>query len=98
MVSKRLQKFRRAARQFGQGMTEYLVVVAVIVAGSVAVYSAFGNVIRGQMAIATNTLAGGTSEANATIREKVDKAKGIAIEAGQPAKTLSNFECEGSDC
>jgi Flp pilus assembly pilin Flp len=59
MTSIKLSK-RIAGRrnQFGQGMTEYIIIVALIAIGAIAVYSAFGHTVQGQMAEITNGLAG----------------------------------------
>jgi hypothetical protein len=50
--------FRRAVRQLGQGMTEYIILVMLIAIGSITVYTQFGDVLRNQMAAAAKTLAG----------------------------------------
>ncbi len=42
----------------GQGMTEYIIIVALIAIGAIAVYLAFGDVVRGQTATIASTLAG----------------------------------------
>jgi len=49
---------RRATRQFGQAMTEYIIIVMLIGIGSIFVYTQFGDVLRNQMAAAAKTLAG----------------------------------------
>lgn len=36
----------------GQGMTEYIIVVALIAVAAIGVYSAFGDVLRGQTSVA----------------------------------------------
>ncbi|NDB26204.1 MAG: pilus assembly protein, partial [Gammaproteobacteria bacterium] len=40
------QALRRKAA--GQGMTEYIIVVALIAVAAIGVYTAFGDVVRGQ--------------------------------------------------
>ena len=42
----RMQQIRRRARERGQGMTEYIIIVAVVAILSIAVVTAFGNQIR----------------------------------------------------
>lgn len=42
----------------GQGMTEYIIIVALIAIGAIAVYLSFGDVVRGQTALIASTLAG----------------------------------------
>ena len=53
------------ARQRGQGMVEYIIIVAVVALGSIAVYAAFGDVLRAQVGNATDVL-GGTTKSHAT--------------------------------
>ena len=56
---------RRAIRQRGQAMTEYIVVVALIAVAAIAVYQLFGQVVRAQTAAMARELAGedGTAQA-----------------------------------
>lgn len=53
--------------QRGQGMTEYIIIVALIAVAAIAVYQSFGQVIRSQTAAMARELAGedGTSESRA---------------------------------
>nr|WP_229448365.1 hypothetical protein [Massilia sp. CF038] len=46
------------SRQLGQGMTEYIIIVALIAVAAIGVYQAFGDVIRGQTSVAASSLAG----------------------------------------
>jgi Flp pilus assembly pilin Flp len=66
-MESRLAKIRNKARQAGQGMTEYLIIVAVIAIASIATYTYFGDTLRHQTAAAAKTLAGqdGSSETTA---------------------------------
>jgi hypothetical protein len=52
------RNLRRVARQVGQGMTEYIIIVMVMAIGSIFVYTQFGDVLRNQMAAGAKTLAG----------------------------------------
>ena len=49
---------KQHATQRGQGMTEYIIIVALIAIAAIAVYLAFGDVVRGQTAVIASTLAG----------------------------------------
>jgi pilus assembly protein Flp/PilA len=64
--------------QSGQGMTEYLIIVALISIAAVGVVTVFGNDIRQLFSAATGTLNGQSSTANTT-------------KASVKAKTLKNF-------
>ena len=77
-------------RQRGQGMTEYIIIVALVAVAAIAVYQSFGRVIRSQTAAIANELAGESSrkalssagkaakEANRQINNKSLKSYGAA--------------------
>jgi type IV pilus assembly protein PilA len=75
--------------QRGQGMTEYIVIVALIAIAAIGVYKAFGTVVKGQTAAAASTLAGGKADAT---RTTVKEASNTANAEGQKLKDLSTFE------
>ena len=52
-----MSKFNLRSRQLGQGMTEYIIIVALIAVAAIGVYQAFGSIVRGQTAAAASTLA-----------------------------------------
>lgn len=54
------------AKQHGQGMTEYIIIVALIAIAAIAVYQYFGNTVRNQTAAIANELAGGDGTAAKT--------------------------------
>ncbi|MBU6377020.1 MAG: hypothetical protein KJS95_00685 [Gammaproteobacteria bacterium] len=82
------QATARRRRQAGQGMTEYIIVVALIAVAAIGVYSAFGDVVRGQTSVAAVALSGRTASAGRTF---VDEARGRANNEAARA-TLENFE------
>lgn len=47
-------------KQLGQGMTEYIIIVALVAIAAIGVYSAFGHTLQGQVAQITNGVAGNT--------------------------------------
>ncbi|HRL26011.1 hypothetical protein [Alcaligenes sp. SDU_A2] len=51
-----MEQFSRQQR--GQGMVEYLVIVALVAVAAIAVYQSFGQVIRNQTAAMAKELAG----------------------------------------
>lgn len=51
----------RRVRQRGQGMTEYIIIVALVAVAAIAVYQSFGRVIRSQTAAIASELAGESS-------------------------------------
>lgn len=66
----------------GQGMTEYIIVVALIAIAAIGVTTAFGGNVRGLMGATTAALAGDTSVQVRTQR---------APEGTIATKTLKNF-------
>ncbi len=53
-------------KQRGQGMTEYIIIVALIAIAAIAVYQFFGNTVRNQTAAIANELAGSDGTAAKT--------------------------------
>lgn len=77
----------RIARQRGQAMTEYVIVVALIAVAAIAVYQLLGQVVRSQTAAMARELAGedGTAETRAA-RDAADKAT-----SQSKARSLKSF-------
>jgi type IV pilus assembly protein PilA len=53
-------------KQRGQGMTEYIIIVALIAIAAIAVYQFFGSTVRNQTAAVANELAGNDGSAAKT--------------------------------
>jgi len=71
------------SRQTGQGMTEYIIIVALVAVAAIAVYQSFGRVIRSQTAAIANELAGESS------RTAISNAGSAARDANQQIKNRS---------
>jgi len=69
-------------------MTEYIIVVALIAVAAIGVYSAFGDVLRGQTTVAAVALSGRDTSSGRTF---VTDARGRANEEATEV-TLENFE------
>lgn len=78
----------RLRRFAGQGMTEYIIIVALIAIAAIGVYSAFGDIVRGQTSVAAAALSG---DENGNGRGLVGNAQGRANESARQ-RTLENFE------
>ena len=50
-------------RQLGQGMTEYIIIVALIAVAAIGVYSFFGKTVRNQVSALANEVSGQDSAA-----------------------------------
>lgn len=55
---------KRFFKQTGQGMTEYIIIVALIAIAAIGIYSMFGDTITDQMGNMTQELSGGTATAD----------------------------------
>ena len=79
----------KSARCRGQGMTEYIVVVALVAVAAIGVYTAFGKTLRGQMAATAQSLAGkSTSQARSDSNDAGQEAESQASRAIK----LDNFD------
>ncbi|HPF27289.1 MAG TPA: hypothetical protein P5528_16780 [Steroidobacteraceae bacterium] len=81
-------------RQRGQGMTEYIIIVALIAIAAIGIYQAFGDIVRGQTSIAASSLAGNESGG---ARGLVDAAQGRSNQTGSAARDLSDFAEDAGD-
>jgi len=73
------------ARQLGQGMTEYIIIVALIAISAIVVYNLFGSTVREQVGDMAAELGGGDSnQAAAATGTEAQTAAGTA-------HSLSNF-------
>lgn len=79
---------KQKMKQFGQGMTEYIIIVALIAIAAIAIYGFFGDTIRGQMGIMTAELAGSTATANITDTQN---------DASTAARGLSDFSANTAE-
>jgi Flp pilus assembly pilin Flp len=75
--------------QRGQGMTEYIIVVALIAVAAIGVYTAFGKTVRGQMAVTAQALAG--KSANDARSEATDGGE-QAVEQAARGVRLDNYD------
>lgn len=74
-------------RQRGQGMTEYLIIVALVAVAAIAVYQLFGQVIRSQTAAMAQELAGEDGSAQTQAAQSAAQA----ATAQAAAKSLKSF-------
>lgn len=77
-------------RSRGQGMTEYIIIVALIAIAAIAVYTLFGKTVRSQVGGMAAELGGDSSAASAAIGA-AKSAGGEAAVAGQADKGLSDY-------
>lgn len=75
-------------KQAGQGMTEYIIIVALIAVAAIGVFTAFGGVVRGQVGTMAKELAGQTTS---TERTTVNNAGQAAGSEANKDKSLKDY-------
>jgi Tfp pilus assembly protein PilV len=60
----KLSQIRRKNKQLGQGMTEYIIIVALIAVSAIGVYSLFGQTLRNQTAGLAIEMSGQNAQSN----------------------------------
>lgn len=75
----------------GQGMSEYLVIVALIAVAAIAVTALFGNVAKNQVAAIANEVSGSASAGSTAVRADAVLDAGSAVTDAQVQSNLSNF-------
>lgn len=80
---------KTSLRQLGQGMTEYIIIVALIAVAAIGVYSMFGQTIRGQVSGLAGEVAGtGAAAGKKTAAESAASAQTKAAEG----KGMSSYD------
>lgn len=74
--------------QRGQGMTEYIVIVALIGVAAIGVYQLFGNTIRNQTAAMAQEISGQNGNA---ARAAAQGQAGLAAAEGATQRNLNNY-------
>lgn len=80
----------RSSRRFlqrGQGMTEYIIIVALVAIAAIAVYQYFGQVVRSQTAAMAKELAGEDGTAQSQAAQQAAESAASQTET----KTLKSF-------
>ena len=81
-------KLANIKRQTGQGMTEYIIIVALIAVAAIGVYSFFGTTVKSQTAAMANELAGKSAT---TDQAKAVDAAGKASSSASKQSNLGNY-------
>ena len=80
---------KSTAKQRGQGMTEYIIVVALVAIAAIGVYTAFGKTLRAQMAVTAQSLAGNSAS---DARSEANDAGEEAVEQAERTVQLDNYD------
>jgi Flp pilus assembly pilin Flp len=87
-----MKTFRQRKSQLGQGMTEYIIIVALMAVAAIGVYSYFGQTVRNQTAALATEVSGTDSQAEITAAgNTATQAQG----QGNKQKTMSSFNGNG---
>ncbi len=81
MTTNKTRRFGK--KQFGQGMTEYIIIVALIAIAAIGVYSAFGHTLKNQVSGVTAGLAGNSGLANQGVQQANTTATAARTEAAR---------------
>lgn len=82
---------RQSKCQTGQGMTEYIIIVALIAVAAIGVYSMFGQTIRGQVAGLAGEVAGNQTATDAGKKAATDSSKAAGDKAKE-AKGMGTYD------
>lgn len=90
-MARLLSSYRIGSRvsQQGQGMTEYIVIVALIAVAAIGVYSLFGKSVRGQVAGIASEI---TGQSSSTPLNNARQAARRAQTLGRQDVTLGNYD------
>jgi len=80
--------------QSGQGMTEYIIIVAVIAIAAIAAFAYFGKTVQHQTAAMSSSLAGDEATAKADVTAAKSSATSAEKEASKETD-LSNYVDKG---
>ena len=69
--------FQNRLKQLGQGMTEYIIIVALIAIAAIAVYSFFGDTVRTQVGNMAKELGGAKGADKVTTTAPSNGKKGL---------------------
>ena len=89
-----MKSVKTLRKQLGQGMTEYIIIVALIAISAIGVFTFFGDTVREQIAGMSSELAG--TDAQAQI-DAADAARQGAIAQADADKGLASYNGNGGN-
>lgn len=81
---------RLGRKQRGQGMTEYIIIVALIAIAAIGVFTFFGGTVRAQVAAMAGELAGNEAQSKDMLG-RAKNAAGDAQKGAEKDKGLSDY-------
>jgi len=85
-----MKRFTNSSRMRGQGMTEYIIITALIAVAAIGTYSWFGKTVRSQTGAMAAALGGDQAGAN-TSNTAAKAGATAAATAGKSVKNLNDF-------
>lgn len=82
------------SRQSGQGMTEYIIIVALIAVAAIATYQFFGQTVRNQTAAIANEIAGNDGTAARTAAGTAATSGATKANTKETLETYTNNKAE----
>jgi len=79
---------RRIRKESGQGMTEYIIIVALIAVAAIAVTQLFGTTVRTQMGAIASEVGGNDAQA---VIDRASQAGTDAADAAKKKRSLSTY-------
>jgi len=79
---------RRIRKESGQGMTEYIIIVALIAVAAIAVTQLFGTTVRTQMGAIASEVGGNDAQA---VVDRASQAGTTAATTAQTKRSLSTY-------
>ena len=83
--------FNGRRRQRGQGMSEYIIITALIAVAGIGIFSAFGDTISSQAAAMAREMAGQDGGAQV---DRADEHSERAADRADQEETLQNFDAQ----
>ena len=88
---KHINRFTNRLHQTGQGMTEYLIIVALIAVAAIGVYSYFCQTVRSQVGGIAQEVAG--KDSSTAVKQAADAAKKAEGE-GKSTKGMADYSSQ----
>jgi Flp pilus assembly pilin Flp len=88
MKTSKLNKTSGGKKQLGQGMTEYIIIVALIAVAAIGVYGAFGNVLKSNVSTTVGAVSGNTT----TMQKGTNQMNASATAAGNDVTTTNGMD------
>jgi len=86
----------RNRKQSGQGMTEYIIIVALIAVAAIAVTQLFGTTVRTQMGAIASEVGGNDAQAVVTRAKDAGSAAATTAQTKRSLSTYGNQQTAGS--